>query len=264
MADFLSEAEKVAVTAAKEAGKVLLKHYRQNLTIMVKGNNPKDVVTNADREADKVIGEILTAGFPDLKVISEENDVRESANEPVWYIDPIDGTTNYSRGSSYFCVSIALAKGKELLVGVIYNPVTSELYTAKAGAGAFLNGRVLKAGNASDLAQSFVCMDFSYDNAERQRAAAVLKSLVMSVKSIRVKGSGALATCEVASGKAEGYVRMGSTPWDYAAGALIIREAGGTVTDLDGREWEPRSRGVVAASSGKIAEQLLAKVKDAL
>lgn len=261
MADFLAEAQKVAVAAAKEAGKIILDYYETNMKVSTKQGNPRNLVTAADKEADALIRRVILEVFPGHSIVSEENEPRRG-NEFFWYVDPLDGTTNYTRHVSYFCVSIALAKGKELLVGVIYNPVTSELYTAMAGAGAFLNGKALKTSNASGLAQSFVCMDFSYDNAERQRAAAVLKRLALSVKSIRVKGSGALASCEVASGKAEGYVRMGSTPWDYAAGALIIREAGGTVTDLGGKQWEPESKGVIAASSGKIAEQLLAKVNE--
>lgn len=261
MADFLAEAQKVAVAAAKEAGKIILGYYETNVKVSTKQGNPRNLVTEADKEADALIRRIILEAFPGHSMVSEENEPKKG-NEYVWYVDPLDGTTNYTRHVSYFCVSIALAKGNELLVGVIYNPVTSELYTAKAGRGAFLNGKALKAGNANDLIQSFVCMDFSYDNAERQKAAAVLSRLAMSVKSIRVKGSGALALCEVASGRAEGYVRMGSTPWDYAAGTLIIREAGGAVTDLDGKAWEPESKGVIAASSGKIAEQLLAKVKE--
>ncbi len=261
--DILAEAQKVAVAAAKEAGKIVLNYYETNMEVSTKQGNPRNLVTAADTEADALIRRIILKAFPDHSIVSEE-DEPQKGSEYTWYVDPLDGTTNYTRHISYFCVSIALAKGKELLVGVIYNPVTSEFYTAKAGEGAFLNGRALRTSNTSDLAQSFVCMDFAYDNAERQRAAAALKRLVMSVKSIRVKGSGALASCEVASGKAEGYVRMGSTPWDYAAGALIIREAGGAVTDLDGKGWEPESRRVIAASSVKIAGQLLAKVRDAL
>lgn len=263
MDDFLTEAEAVAITAAREAGKIILNYYETNMEVGTKKGNPRNLVTEADKEADALIRKVILEAFPDHSIVSEENEPKKG-NEFFWYIDPLDGTTNYTRHISYFCVSIALAKGNELLVGVIYNPVTSELYMAKAGEGAFLNGKALKTSNARELAQSFVCMDFAYDNAERQKAAAALKRLVMSVKSIRVKGSGALASCEVASGKAEGYVRMGSTPWDYAAGALIIREAGGAVTDLDGKEWEPESKGVIAASSGKIAEQLLAEVRDAL
>ncbi len=261
MADFLAEAQKVAVAAAKEAGKIILDYYETSIKVSTKQGNPRNLVTAADKEADALIRRIILEAFPDHSIVSEENEPKRG-NEFFWYVDSLDGTTNYTRHVSYFCVSIALAKGKELLVGVIYNPVTSEFYTATVGGGSFLNGKALKTSNASDLEQSFVCMDFSYDNAERQRAAAALKQIVMRVKSVRVKGSGALAVCEVASGKAEGYVRMGSTPWDYAAGAVIVREAGGKVTDLDGKDWEPESMGVIAASSGKIAELLLAKVKE--
>ncbi|MBI2580218.1 inositol monophosphatase [Candidatus Woesearchaeota archaeon] len=263
MADFLSEAEKVAVTAAKEAGKVLLKHYRQNLTIMVKGNNPKDVVTNADREADKVIGEILTAGFPDLKVISEENDVRESANEPVWYIDPIDGTTNYSRGSSYFCVSIALAKGKELLVGVIYDPLTSELYTAAKGRGAFMNGKRINVSETGELQQAIIISDLGYIEEKRQTTLSIIGAL-RAAKGIRLKGSGALAMCEIASGHAEGYIHIGSKPWDYSAATLILREAGGTVTDLDGTDWFPDVTEGIIASNKALSRELLEDVRGML
>lgn len=263
MSDFLKEAETVAIKAAKEAGKVLLKHYRQNLTITVKGNNPKDVVTNADMEADKVIGEILATGFPDLRIISEENDVRESANEPVWYIDPIDGTTNYSRGSGYFCVSIALANGKELLVGVIYDPLASELYSAAKGRGAFLNGKRINVSETSKLQQSMILSDLGYIEEKRQTTLSIIGAL-RAAKGIRLKGSGALAMCEIASGHAEGYIHIGSKPWDYSAAALILREAGGVVTDLKGADWFPDVTDGIIATNWALAKELLGKVRGGL
>ncbi len=266
MSDFLKEAEAVAIKAAKEAGKVLLKHYRQKLTIAVKGNNPKDVVTNADTEADKIIGEILTARFPYLKIISEENDVRKSANnanEPVWYVDPIDGTTNYSRGSSYFCVSIALAKGKELLVGVIYDPLASELYSAAKGKGAFLNGKRINVSELSEMQQAMILSDLGYIEEKRQTTLSII-GVLMAAKGIRLKGSGALAMCEIASGHAEGYIHIGSKPWDYSAATLILRAAGGTVTGLNGADWFPDVTDGIIASNKALSKKLLENVRHIL
>ncbi len=257
--EFLDRALDVAVAAAKEAGKILVKRQFNGLQVGFKDGNVKNVVTNADTEADAIIRGIILKNFPEHSIISEE-DAPKKGNEYTWHVDPLDGTTNYSKGANYYCVSIALAKGSELLLGVIYSPVTSELYTAISGKGAFLNGKKISTGSTNSLEQALVCVDTAYVDAERKKAVEVLQKLLPNVKSIRIKGAGALTLCEVAAGKADAYIRMGSSAWDYAAGTLILREAGGIVTDTGNVPWELNSKTILAAVTeelhGKIIENL--------
>ncbi len=257
--EFLDRALEVAVAAAKEAGKILVKRQFNGLKVGFKEGNVKNVVTNADTEADAIIRGIILKSFPEHSIISEE-DAPKKGSEYAWHVDPLDGTTNYSKGANYYCVSIALAKGSELLVGVVYSPVTSELYTAIRGKGAFLNGTKISTGSTNSLEQALVCLDTAYINAERKKAIEVLQKLLPNVKSIRIKGAGALTLCEVATGRADAYIRMGSSAWDYAAGTLILMEAGGIVTDINGIPWQLDSKTVFAALTeelhGKIMKNL--------
>ena len=261
MADFLAEAQRVAVAAAKEAGKIILKRQFHGLKISFKEGNVKNLVTNADKEADAVIRGIILKNFPEHGIISEE-DKPVKGNQYTWYVDPLDGTTNYSKGGSYFCVSIALAKGSELIIGVIYNPVTSELYTAVSGKGAFLNSTKISTSRTGSLEQALVCLDLASNEKERKNALETMQKLALDAKSIRIKGAGALSLCEVATGKADAYVRMGSSAWDYAAGALILREAGGIVTDLKNIPWEPNSKTVLAAVTESLHSKIIKRLEE--
>ena len=258
MADFLAEAQRVAVAAAKEAGKILVRRQFQGLKVSFKDGNVRNIVTNADKEADAIIRSTILKNFPEHSIISEE-DVPKKGNEYVWYVDPLDGTTNYSKGGSYFCVSIALAKGSKLLLGVIYNPGDSELYTTIRSKGAFLNGTKISTTNTVALEQALVCLDLASDKEERKKALEALEKIAIEVKSVRIKGAGALSMCEVAAGKADVYVRMGSSAWDFSAGTLILREAGGIVTDINNIPWEPNSKTILAAVTESLHGRIIKK-----
>lgn len=261
MSDFLADAQAVALAAAKEAGEVLLKHFRQNLISEIKSGNIRNIVTNADNESDEVIRKLILKSFPEHGIVSEESSPKPG--NYVWYIDPLDGTTNYSRGNSVFCISIALGKGIDILVGTTYNPLAGEMYSAIKGKGAFLNGKSIKSGTITSLDNAMVCCDFGYENKEREIMLGMFKRLLMGVKSVRFKGSGALTTAEIASGRVDGYVRAGSSPWDYAASTLIIREAGGVVTDFNGKAWQLDSENIVAAATPVLHKELLKAVEEA-
>ena len=266
MDDFLEEAQKVAVAAAKEAGKIQLKHYSSDLKISIKGNNVRDVVTIADMEADALIRRLILEKFPDHSIITEENEPRigKEGNEYVWCVDPIDGTMNYSKGSNYFTVSIALLKGEEPLLGVIYNPIFPELYLAVKGKGAFLNGKRIHVANTTALNQAMLCCDFPNKDSERQKLLQIIGQLLFDLNSIRVKGSGTLEMCELARGSVDIHINLKSTPWDYAAASLIVLEAGGVVTDSDGKEWRSSSKNIIAAAGKALHGELLGKVKATL
>ncbi len=264
MSEFLSQAEAVATQAAREAGKLALKYFRHDIAVEVKEGNPRNVVTAADKEADSLIRKLLQEKFPDHSIVTEE-DKPKKGSEYVWYVDPIDGTTNFSRGASYFCTSIALAKESELLVGVVYSPVFSELYTAIRGKGAFLNGKRIRVSGTANLSQAVFSCDLGYNSPERESTLKVLRHLEPIVRGFRMKGSGALASCELAAGRADCHMDAKSTPWDYAAAALIVREAGGKATDLQGNEWKPDSKaGYIAGNArfhGKLIDELRAALK---
>ncbi len=259
MTGFLEEAEAVAVKAAKEAAKVLMKHFGTELRIETK-SSPRDIVTIADKESDALIRKMILEEFPDHSIISEENRPIKADGEYAWHIDPLDGTTNYSKKSKQFCVSIALAKGDDVLVGVILNPVFGEMYTAVMGKGASLNGKAIKTSGAEKLNEAVVNFDMCYEEEKRLETAKLIKNIVLA-KSIRLQGSAALAMCDVASGVTDAYVHACGSSWDFAAGALIIREAGGAVKDFDSKEWSPRIKnGLVASCNETLNKEIMEKV----
>ncbi len=262
MEDFLAKAQAVAVAAAKEAGKVLMLHFRHQLSIEFKGGSIRNLVTNADRAADSIIQKRIRKAFPGHGIASEES--APTDGEYVWHIDPLDGTTNYSRGSNQFCVAIGLRRGKQLLVGVVYNPVASELYTAITGRGAFLNGKRIAVSEVPKLNSSIVYCDMGYEDNERKKMLQILNGIAFHVKSIRCRGCGALTTADVAAGRADCYLRAASTPWDYTASTVILREAGGMVTDLKGKGWHPYTVDGIVATNSKIHKDTLKKIAEAL
>lgn len=257
----LAEAEKVAVEAARKAGAVLLKYYRKDLNVKIKGNNLKDVVTNADIEADKVVRDMLLEKFPETGIVSEESEAKEG--EYTWYIDPLDGTTNYSEGLDFFCTSIALGKGDDIILGVIYAPLKKELYTAVKGKGAFCNGKRIYVSRLNDPAQVVIDLDFGYKMEGREKTLKII-SQVMSSRAVRLCGSGALTCAMIAEGIKKAYIHFGTKPWDYSASTLLIREAGGKVTDIEGNPWNVDSKSGIIASKGILHDYLLEKVRKAL
>jgi myo-inositol-1(or 4)-monophosphatase len=261
MSDFLLDAEKAAMVIAKEAGKILLKHNGKELNIEVKGGNSRNVVTIADKESDEFIRSELSKRFPDHGIITEENDPKEG-NEYTWHIDPLDGTTAYSRGGDFFCVSIALAKEEEVVVGVIYHPLSGAIYHAAKGHGAFSNADRIHVSDVGELEQAIIYTDLGYRNHIRERVVKSMLELQKDIRSFKIKGSGALSICEIASGHAEGYYYLSSTSWDYAAAAIITREAGGVVTDLQGQEWTPDSKSIVALNK-KLSTEAFERISKA-
>lgn len=247
MEDFLSKALDVAVAAAKEAGRIQVKYRESGLKVSIKGGDIRDIVTNADKEADSSIRSIISTAFPNHTIITEEDEAKKG-NEYSWHVDPVDGTTNYSRRSKYFCVSIGLAKGNELLVGVVYAPLMDEMYTAVKGKGAFLNGKRISISKNEAIEDAILCADLCHEVEKRRQFIAALERLA-AAKSLRICGSGALAACEVASGNADAYLNDCGSSWDFAAAALIIREAGGVAKSPQGEEWSPQTgQGIVAAN----------------
>ncbi len=243
--------KKVAIRAAREAGKILKKHFGKIDKVFLKKDS--SLVTVADREAEKTIINLLRKNFPSHSILSEESGGK-IGKEYAWVIDPLDGTRNYTIGIPFFCVSIALCYKENPVLAVILNPITKELYFAERGKGSFLNGSRIKVRKFRPLKESIILLNLG------KKGFIKLDKLDKACHRLRVFGAAALELCCIAAAKGDGLIAMGNKPWDYAAGVLIIKEAGGKVTDLKGRDWDINTKSVIAGNK-EIHEQLLKIVK---
>ena len=226
-----------AVTAALAAGSYQRHRFASLLEIDLKGD--KDLVTEVDREAERLIVEQLLAGFPGHTIIAEEGEYPPGDPSFRWIIDPLDGTTNYAHGFPWFCVSIGLEAEGELAVGVIYNPLSDELFTATKGRGAFMNGRRLQVSTRSPLKNTLLGTGFPYDCAtDPANNFTNFIAFQKEARGIRRAGAAALDLAYVAAGRLDGFWELKLKPWDVAAGVLMVREAGGLVTTFDGSVYD--------------------------
>ena len=227
----------VAVMAARRAGAVLGRNFnkRDKLTVEVKGRN--DFVSSADIAAEKAIIEVIHKHYPDHAILAEESGV-QGESDHVWIIDPLDGTTNYLHGFPVFAISIGLQINGRLEHAVVYDPMREELFTASRGEGAQLDGRKIRVSGNQDLARALVGTGFPYRQADTELDPylAMLKKVISNTAGIRRPGAAALDLCSVACGRLDAFWETGLKSWDMAAGTLIIREAGGIISALDGSE----------------------------
>ncbi len=212
----------------------------------------RDIVTDADIAAQKVITDGILSHFPDHGFITEEDDSTLPTSGPIrWVIDPIDGTTNYSRQLPEFSISVAAVnEQQEVLVGVIYDPMRQELFQAVKGQGAWSNGQQLSVSSVNSLANSIIMLDWSRQPVLREQVLARLGQVAPHVHSLRAVGTAALAQAWVAAGRADGYFNFSLSAWDVAAGSLLIQEAGGQVSDGWGRpfQWQDTSAGILVTN----------------
>lgn len=234
-----------AILAAREAGSILLDNLKKPRQTKVKGL--RDIVTDADVDAQQAIIEIIRAHFPHHAILSEESapglkDRTEAEGHPyTWIVDPLDGTTNYSRHLPYFCTSIALSHRGEVVLGVVYDPVHDHLFQAERGQGAYLNGERLQVSRVESLADALIGLDWARAQAEREAIAHLIARTALQVRALRTLGAAALGLCYVAAGWLDAYFHFSLKAWDAAAGTLIVREAGGAATDFTGHPWQIRS-----------------------
>lgn len=244
-----------AIVIARKAGQLLKESLGNIRKIDYKGEI--DLVTEADQASEKLITEDLSRLFPHHRVVAEEGTERITDSDLLWYVDPLDGTTNYAHGYPCFAVSIGLCHQGEPLLGVVYNPVSEELFHAARGQGAFLNGESIRVSDTDELVKSLLATGFSYDiKKDIDFTAAVLKEFLVRVQGIRRDGSAALDLCHAACGRFDGFWELKLQPWDTAAGALILREAGGKVTNFRGEPFRPEMKEIVA-SNGLIHDLML-------
>lgn len=250
MSDFLS----IAVEIAREAGAVLNERFERPHEIVYK--RPQDIVTEADRRSEALITSRLRERFPAHDIVAEEGGGRFSNAEYCWYVDPLDGTTNFAHGFPMFCVSLGLALRDEVVAGVIFDPLRNDLYTAERGNGAFCNGTRLRVSAIEDLREGLVATGFPPYSADHERNLQYYFRFTELSHGVRRAGSAALDLCMVASGKLDGFWELQLNPWDKAAGILMVTEAGGRVTDMAGEPFK-LLQGEVFASNGLIHEAMI-------
>nr|BAL53476.1 myo-inositol-1(or 4)-monophosphatase [uncultured Chloroflexota bacterium]BAL55916.1 myo-inositol-1(or 4)-monophosphatase [uncultured Chloroflexota bacterium] len=244
----MAEEIEIMVRAAQRAGRLIRRHFGRHHQAMSKQQSI-NLVTEVDRHAQKVILETLQNAFPEYEHLVEEEARPPSRNRPYWVIDPLDGTTNFIHGYPMLAISIALVKNERIEAGVVYQPLSRELFMAKRGGGAMLNNRPIRVSSTSRLSESLLASGFPYDAWENpENNTYQWAEMLRKVVSLRSDGSAALDLCFVACGRLDGYWELDLDPWDTAAGSLIVAEAGGMVTDLEGNPFHLSKRSIVAAN----------------
>jgi len=247
--------KKVAISAAKAAGRILMEGMTHELAITYKGE--LDLVTQIDTLSEKTIVAHIQSHFQDHQILAEEGNNQTSDSPYRWIIDPLDGTTNYAHRFPCFCVSIAVEYQKTIEIGVIYDPIRKELFVAEKGKGATLNQQPLSVSSRPILKEALLVTGFAYNLRDNpNNNLNHFSRLLMRAQGIRRMGSAALDLCYVAAGRLDGFWELNLKPWDTAAGSLILTEAGGQVTDFSGKTFlidKPE----ILATNGKIHQEMV-------
>ena len=257
----MKEFRELAIRAAKKAGNILIENLGKIKRIDYKGR--LNLVTDIDRKAEERTIEIIRKKYPSHDILTEERRIKEKGNQYKWIIDPLDGTTNYVHGYPRYCVSIALEKNGEVVLGVVYDPVPDELFLAEKGKGATLNGRKISVSKTDELDKSLLATGFPYDRREKaDEYLKIYREFMLNVQGVRRDGAAALNLCYTANGRFDGFWEEQLAPWDVAAGSLIVTESGGKVTDFKGDKVDIYEKEILA-SNGKIhreMEEILARI----
>lgn len=247
-----------AEETARGAGEILRRNWGRHQSVHFKGEI--NLVTDVDRESEAYIIDRIRSSFPDHGVLSEESAELTAPSTYRWIVDPLDGTTNYAHNYPCFCVSIGLEKGGELIAGAVFDPLLGESFTAFAGGGAFLNGAPIRVSSVGNLRRSLLATGFAYDvNTSVDNNFKYFREFVFAGQAIRRDGSAALDLCYLACGRFDGFWELKLRPWDTAAGLLLLREAGGMATRLDGAAYDIHQPDILA-SNGLIHGQMLAVI----
>ena len=244
-----------AIRVAQEAGRLLRDRVGTKIDVAHKG--AINIVTDVDIASERLIREAIATQYPRHQVLAEEGGLAESRSEYRWVIDPLDGTTNFAHGYPVFCVSIALEYQGETILGVVYDPMRDELFTAERGGGAALNQRPIRVSSTDSMMQSILSTGFPYDI--RTSTLTNLDhwaNFAMNAQALRRDGAAALDLCYIACGRFDGFWELNLSPWDMAAGGLIVTEAGGRVTDFSGGEFSIYKPEIIA-SNGLIHDRMV-------
>jgi myo-inositol-1(or 4)-monophosphatase len=239
---------------AREAGALLMDYFQQHVKVEYKGE--VDLVTVADRKSEGLILERIQARWPKHDVLGEEGASIETGSDYRWYVDPLDGTTNFAHGFPVFCVSLALEWKGQRIAGVVYDPTRDELFSAERGSGAYLNGEPIRASKVANLAECLVATGFPSHKRHKNPNIFFYHQITLRTHGVRRAGSAALDLASVASGRFDGFWEFNLNPWDTAAGVLLVEESGGVVTDFSGGPFQLNSRETVA-SNGLVHPALL-------
>jgi myo-inositol-1(or 4)-monophosphatase len=242
-----------AVNLGKKSGEYLRDHLTGDLAVEYKGI--RDLVTRVDRGSQELIVREIEQAYPGHSILAEEGYRKEKDSEFTWIIDPLDGTVNFVHHIPFFCVSIALYKSGKPYLGVCYNPMSDEIFQAMAGEGAFLNDRRIRVSETVTLMESVICTGFPYQQDEIDLIIERFERVVKASQGVRRFGSAALDLCYVAAGMMDAFWEIGLKPWDMAAGVVILQEAGGMITLVDGRPFDLES-GDILASNRKVHEEI--------
>ena len=258
----MNRALEVAVAAARTGAAAVGAAAAGDLEISYKDDRA-NLVTAADRKSQQAITAVIQDAFPGHAIVGEEGTTGDPGSTDVWYVDPLDGTTNYAHGLPYYCVSIALRTAGETTTGVVYDPCHDEMYAAARHHGATCNGKKLRVSGVTRLDRALVVAQAqSADPAEIKAYASLVERLLNVSGGLRSLGSPALTLCAIAAGRLEAYCEYAMDPWDIAAGQLILEEAGGALTTFAGRPHRTTARADVVASNGRIHQELLAALKE--
>ena len=244
-----------AINVAREAGALLRDKLGTSIEVSLKGDI--NLVTEVDLASERLIREAIATHYPRHQVLGEEGGLSESLSDYRWVVDPLDGTTNYAHGYPVFAISLALEHQGEIVLGVVYDPMRDELFAAERGAGASLNNRAIRVSSTSDLMRSLVSTGFPYDiKTSRLTNLDHWANFAMNAQALRRDGAASLDLCYVACGRYDGFWELNLGAWDTAAGALIVEEAGGRVTDFAGNRFSIYKPEVVA-SNGLVHPRML-------
>jgi len=244
-----------AADIAREAGALLTNYFERRVAFELKGDF--DLVTEADRASERLVVERLRSHFPLHSIVAEEGGGHESSSEYRWYVDPLDGTTNFAHGFPMFNVTLALEQAGQLIAGVVFDPLRAEMFSAERGAGSYLNNRRIHVSAASKMEDCLFATGFPSFKRHLNINVHFFHQVAMTTHGVRRGGSAALDLAYVACGRLDGFWEFGLKVWDMAAGVLLVEEAGGKCSDMKGRPMDLRGKHVLA-DNGKVHDQVLA------
>jgi len=244
-----------AIEIAREAGTLLARYFERRVSFKVKGEF--DLITEADHSSEKLVVDKLRSHFPSHAIVAEEGSAHAGSSEYRWYVDPLDGTTNFAHSFPMFNVTLGLERAGELIAGVIYDPLRQEMFAVERGGGAYLNQRRIRVSGTKRLADSLASTGFPSRKRSHNVNIHFYYQLAMASHGVRRTGSAALDLAYVASGRLDFFWEFGLKPWDQAAGVLLVEEAGGAVSDMSGKPLSITASDHVLADNGVLHEEVL-------
>ncbi|MFH0790995.1 MAG: inositol monophosphatase family protein [Candidatus Omnitrophota bacterium] len=253
----------IAIKAARRAGSIHKKYFQTGFKVKTKSST-FDLLTTADTEAEKAAVCLIKKYFPGHNFLAEEYSYTKTDSEYTWIIDPLDGTNNFACGLPIFCASVALMRKNRVIAGAVYDVMRDELFYAEKDKGAFLNARPIRVNSVKSLKQSLLITGFYYSKGEEafQTLEAIKRFFSEQILGLRRLGAAALDLCYVASGRAAGFWEFELSPWDFAAGKLIVEEAGGKVTGRHGERIPPAKKYFIVASNAQIHSRMLSIINE--